>query len=88
MGRILHIGKVIANIHDLSDDLPFDAAVGALPAPTREMVDMLTECTQRPASHLHDMHKVKVEHFTVKKGDEKMIPLSVNGGFALAIHAK
>lgn len=73
---------------DLSDELPFDAAVGALPAPTREMVDMLTECTQRPASHLHDMHKVKVEHFTVKKGDEKMIPLSVNGGFALAIHAK
>lgn len=72
---------------DLSDELPFDVAVGALPAPTEKMVEDLMNCPQRPASHQHDIHKVKVEHFTLHKGDEKMIPLSVNGGFAMAIHA-
>ena len=73
---------------DLSDELPFDVAVGALPAPDEAICEFLNNQSQRPASHQHDIHKVKVEHFTVRKGDEKMIPLSVNGGFALALHAK
>lgn len=73
---------------DLSDELPFDAAIGALPDPDQEMVERLMQCTQRPAAHLHDMHKVKVEHVTLQKGSRMTIPLSVNGGFAMAIHAK
>ncbi len=72
---------------DISDMLAFDVAVGALPDPTPETVDRLMKINLRPAAHHHDFHKVTAEHFKVRKGDEKLIPLAVNGGFAMAIHA-
>ncbi len=70
---------------DLSDERPFDVAEGALPPPDKAMVDILEATAQRPAHHQHDVHAMKISTFKVKKGDTLMIPMSVNGGFAMNI---
>lgn len=69
---------------DLSDILTFDTAEGAMPPADTALVDqMLNHCEIRPYLHNHDMHRVKIEKFTVKKGDRLYIPEHANGGFAL-----
>ena len=70
---------------DLSDERPFDVAEGALPAPDAELIAKLEAMSQRPAHHQHDMHAMKIETFTVKKGETLTVPMSVNGGFAMVL---
>ncbi len=71
---------------DISDELPFDVSIGALPGPDEEMCRWLMAHKQRPAQHQHDVHKVAAEKFRLRKGDTREVALSVNGGFALSIH--
>ena len=68
---------------DLSDLRPTDAAKGALGEMTPEIVSYLESLPSRPCQHQHDMHKTRVDRFTVRKGDVLTIPESANGGFAL-----
>lgn len=70
---------------DLSGDRPFDAAVGALPGPTPELCKELEASMSRPALHQHDLHAVRTEVFTVRRGQTLTIPLSVNGGYVLRL---
>ena len=70
---------------DLSDERPFDVAEGSLPAPDAAMVAALEAMSQRPAHHQHDMHAMRIQTLTVKKGDTLSIPLSANGGFAMIV---
>lgn len=42
----------------------------------------------RPALHAHDLHRMRVESFPIKKGDALDIPLAANGGFALMLEKK
>ena len=73
---------------DLSDLRPTDAAKGALGEMTPEIVAFLEAQMSRPCQHQHDVHKTRVDHFTVRKGDRLMIPESANGGFALYLKKK
>ena len=68
---------------DLSDALPYDAAVGALPTADAQTIAMLEASRSRPALHNHNLHAMKITTFTVRKGDVLTIPMSVNGGFAM-----
>ncbi len=70
---------------DLSDERPFDVAEGALPAPDAALVAQLEAMSQRPAHHQHDMHLMRIEQLTVRKGDVVTVPMSVNGGFAMVV---
>jgi hypothetical protein len=70
---------------DLSDERPFDVAEGSLPAPDAALVAELEAMSQRPAHHQHDMHAMRIEELTVRKGDVLTVPLSVNGGFAMVV---
>ena len=74
---------------DLGDLRPFDAAQGALPPADEKLVDQLMNHTRaRDCAHQHDMHRVKIETFKVKKGDRLFVPLNVNGGFAMVLMPK
>lgn len=69
---------------DLTDLLPYDVAESVMPSPTKELVDQVLHHTEmRTSLHNHNMHAVKVEKFTVKKGDLLKIAEHANGGFAL-----
>lgn len=70
---------------DLGDLRPFDVAEGALPPADEALVQKIDAMASRPALHNHDLHRMRIESFKVRKGDEKTIPLAVNGGFALMI---
>lgn len=66
---------------DLGDETPFDAAEGARPGGCRALRKAGRHA--RPAAlHAHDLHRMRVESFPVKKGDALDIPLAANGGFA------
>ena len=73
---------------DLGDETPFDAAEGALPPADAELCAKLDAMPGRPALHAHDLHRMRVESFPVKKGDALDIPLAANGGFALMLEKK
>lgn len=66
---------------DISGDLPFDQAYGALPLSNKDC-ETIAAYTMRPSLHTHDLHAVKTETKQIKKGDVLTVPLSVNGGFA------
>ena len=69
---------------DLSGLRPFDVAEGVMDEPSEELVDQILNHTEiRPYLHNHDMHAVRVETFTVKRGDCLEIAEHANGGFAL-----
>ena len=69
----------------MGDLRPFDVAEGALPPADEALVQKIDAMASRPALHNHDLHRMRIESFKVRKGDEKTIPLAVNGGFALMI---
>lgn len=73
---------------DLGDETPFDAAEGALPPADAALCAKLDAMPGRPALHAHDLHRMRVESFPVKKGDALDIPLAANGGFALMLEKK
>jgi alpha-glucosidase len=70
---------------DISGDLPFDQALGALPEPDERIIAGLRASFSRSCAHQHDIHRVRTEQFSVKPGEEFRLPLSVNGGFALRV---
>ncbi|MDR2102432.1 MAG: glycoside hydrolase family 97 protein [Treponema sp.] len=73
---------------DISGDLPFDQAAGALPDADEKICAGLMASFSRKCAHQHDVHKVRTEKFPVKFGDKFRVPLSVNGGFALRLSPK
>ena len=77
--------KLTLYADDLSDERPFDVAEGSLPAPDAAMVAALEAMSQRPAHHQHDMHAMRIQELTVRKGDVLTVPMSVNGGFAMVV---
>jgi alpha-glucosidase len=70
---------------DISGDLPFDQALGALPDPDQEICARLEASFSRSCAHQHDIHRVRTEEFSVAPGDKFRVPLSVNGGFVLCL---
>lgn len=69
---------------DLTDIRPFDVAENGLPPADEKLVDELMNHTgMREYHHHHDMHRVRIEKRTVRKGDRLFVPLNANGGFAL-----
>lgn len=73
---------------DLSDLRPFDVAVGALGEPDQALCDEMMAGRQRPTLHNHDLHAVRIEHVSVRQGDEMTIPLAANGGFAMILRPR
>jgi alpha-glucosidase len=73
---------------DISEDRPFDQAVGALPPADDKICAELAASFTRKCAHQHDVHKVRTEKLSVKFGEEFRLPLSVNGGFALRLSPK
>ena len=65
--------------------LLFDYWQGALPAPDAALVAQLEVMSQRPAHHQHDMHLMRIQQLTVRKGDVVTVHMSVNGGFAMVV---
>ncbi|MDR1971218.1 MAG: glycoside hydrolase family 97 protein [Treponema sp.] len=70
---------------DISGDLPFDQAAGALPDADDKKCAELMASFSRKCAHQHNIHAVKTEKFTVKFDDDFRLPLSVNGGFVLRL---
>jgi hypothetical protein len=70
---------------NISDLLPFDAAGGAIPPPDDKMAEELKNQKYRRTLHQHDIHKVAVKNFKVKKGDNILVPLAANGGFVMRL---
>ncbi|MDR1537729.1 MAG: glycoside hydrolase family 97 protein [Clostridiales bacterium] len=70
---------------DLEDELPFDAAEGALPHATDELMSRLKNEMGRNTLHSHNMHEVQIEAFQVNSGESLIIPMCANGGFAMRI---
>jgi alpha-glucosidase len=70
---------------DISGDRPFDQALGALPDADEKICAELMASFSRKCAHQHDVHGIRTEKFSVKKGDRFRVPLSVNGGFALRL---
>lgn len=69
---------------DLEDLRPFDVAEGAMPPADEALcAKMMAITPMRQYHHQHNMHRVRIEKFQVKKGDNLFVPLNVNGGFAL-----
>jgi alpha-glucosidase len=68
---------------DISDDRPYDHAIGALSPANEELVAELMDSFSRKCAHQHDIHKVAIESITIKYADEITIPLSANGGYVI-----
>lgn len=69
---------------DLGDLRPFDVAEGAMSPPDEALcAKMMAITTMREYAHQHNMHRVRVESFQIRKGEPLFVPLSTNGGFAL-----
>ena len=81
---VLHVGEKAENVLK-NPCRPFLEKVKTSWDETRLVDELMNHTGMREYHHHHDMHRVRVEKCTVRKGDRLFVPLNANGGFALYI---